>query len=42
MGLSDEVAVMYEGRIVAVVPRSECTVNGLGLLMAGGEAETAA
>ena len=36
MALSDEVAVMYEGRIVAVVPRAECTVQGLGLLMAGG------
>ena len=42
MALSDEVAVMYEGRIVAIVPRSECTMNGLGLLMAGGEAATAA
>ena len=42
MALSDEVAVMYEGRIVAIVPRSECTVNGLGLLMAGGAAATAA
>ena len=38
MALSDDVAVMYEGRIVAVTPRADCTVAGLGLLMAGGEA----
>ncbi len=36
MALSDDVAVMFEGRIVAVLPRAECTVQGLGLLMAGG------
>ena len=45
MALSDDVAVMFEGRIVAVVPRAECTVQGLGLLMAGGgetEGETEA
>ena len=43
LALSDDVAVMYEGRVVAVVPRSECTVNGLGLLMVGGaEASPAA
>ena len=36
MALSDDVAVMFEGRIVAVVPRADCTVGGLGLLMAGG------
>ena len=42
MALSDEAAVMFDGRIVAVVPRKECTVQGLGLLMAGGEAGTAA
>ena len=42
MALSDEVAVMYEGRIVALVPRQDCTVQGLGLLMAGGGETTAA
>ena len=42
MALSDEVAVMFDGRVVAVVPRKECTVQGLGLLMAGGRAGTAA
>ena len=42
MALSDDVAVMFEGRIVAVVPRRDCTVQGLGLLMAGGEASAVA
>ncbi|MYH76151.1 MAG: ABC transporter ATP-binding protein [Acidimicrobiaceae bacterium] len=42
MALSDDVAVMFEGRIVAVVPRADCTVGGLGLLMAGGEADSPA
>ena len=42
LAVSDEVAVMYEGRIVAVVPRADCTVPGLGLLMAGGEASAVA
>ena len=38
LAVSDEVAVMFEGRVVAVMPRADCTVNGLGLLMAGGDA----
>ena len=42
MALSDDVAVMFEGRIVAVVPRADCTVQGLGLLMAGGSETEAA
>jgi len=36
MGLADRVAVMFEGRVVAVLDRSECAVEQLGLLMAGG------
>ena len=42
LAVSDDVAVMYEGRIVAVVPRADCTVSGLGLLMAGGDASAVA
>ena len=37
MALADRVAVMFEGSIVAVIDRSECTVEDLGLLMAGAE-----
>ena len=37
--LSDRVAVMYEGRIVAIVPRAEATREGIGLLMATGGRE---
>ncbi len=37
MALADRVAVMFEGWIVAVIDRSECTVEDLGLLMAGAE-----
>lgn len=33
--LSDRIAVMYEGRIVATVPRAEATVQRIGLMMAG-------
>jgi len=35
MNLSDRVAVIYKGRILAVVPSGEATREGLGLLMAG-------
>ena len=35
--LSDRIAVIYEGRIMAVMPREEATVERLGLLMAGVE-----
>ena len=42
LAVSDDVAVMFEGRIVAVVPRADCTVSGLGLLMAGGAASAVA
>ncbi len=36
LALADRVAVMFEGRIVDVVDRADCTPEGLGLLMAGG------
>ena len=35
MALSDRIAVMYQGEILAIVPREEATREGLGLLMAG-------
>lgn len=35
LALADRVAVMFEGRIVGVVDRADCTAEGLGLLMAG-------
>ena len=37
LALADRVAVMFEGRIVAIIDRSECTVEDLGLLMAGAQ-----
>jgi len=38
MALSDRIAVMSEGRILAVMDRSEATIQRIGLLMAGSEA----
>jgi simple sugar transport system ATP-binding protein len=35
--LADRIAVIYEGRIMAVVERSTATAEQLGLLMAGAE-----
>ncbi|MCL4863308.1 MAG: hypothetical protein KJZ93_28140 [Caldilineaceae bacterium] len=35
MGLSDRIAVMYKGQIIGIVPRTEATREGIGLLMAG-------
>ena len=35
LALSDRIAVIYEGQIMAVVEREEATPEGLGLLMAG-------
>jgi simple sugar transport system ATP-binding protein len=35
LALADRIAVMYRGRVVAVVDRSEVTKEYLGLLMAG-------
>jgi simple sugar transport system ATP-binding protein len=34
-GLSDRIAVIYEGEIMAVFNRSETDIQSLGLLMAG-------
>ena len=42
IGLSDRIAVMFEGRIMGILDQEEATVQRLGLLMAGvsdGEAE---
>jgi simple sugar transport system ATP-binding protein len=33
--LSDRVAVIYEGKIMATLDRKDATVDQLGLLMAG-------
>ncbi|MGW1997052.1 ABC transporter ATP-binding protein [Embleya sp. NPDC001921] len=38
LALSDRVLVMYEGRIVAELPRAEADVRTIGLAMAGGTA----
>ncbi len=35
LNLSDRIAVIYDGRIVGVVPRAEATLEAIGLLMAG-------
>ena len=35
LALSDRIAVLYEGRVMAVLPRAEATPELLGLLMAG-------
>jgi general nucleoside transport system ATP-binding protein len=35
LALSDRIAVIYEGRIMDIVPRAEATPEKLGLLMAG-------
>jgi ABC-type uncharacterized transport system ATPase subunit len=39
MSLSDRIAVMYEGRIVDIVPADQPTKEELGLMMGGWEAE---
>jgi simple sugar transport system ATP-binding protein len=36
MSLSDRILVMYKGQVVAEVPGSQATEEGLGILMAGG------
>lgn len=41
MALSDRIAVMYHGKIVAVVPAAEAKREELGLLMAGSTTTTA-
>jgi general nucleoside transport system ATP-binding protein len=35
LALADRIAVLYEGRVMGVVPRQEADVEELGLLMAG-------
>ena len=35
LALSDRIAVLYEGRVMDIVPRAEATAERLGLLMAG-------
>jgi simple sugar transport system ATP-binding protein len=35
LALSDRIAVIYEGRIMDIIPRSNATPEKLGLLMAG-------
>jgi ABC-type uncharacterized transport system ATPase subunit len=35
LALSDRIAVMFKGKIIAIVPAAEATREGLGLLMAG-------
>jgi simple sugar transport system ATP-binding protein len=35
MQLSDRIAVMYRGKILAIIPDAEATKRGIGLLMAG-------
>jgi len=35
LDLCDRIAVMYEGKVLDVLPREECTKQELGLLMAG-------
>jgi general nucleoside transport system ATP-binding protein len=39
LGLADRVAVMYEGRIVQILPIAEATRERVGLLMAGSAVE---
>jgi simple sugar transport system ATP-binding protein len=39
LALSDRIAVIYEGQIMAILDRSEATTEKLGLLMAGVRAE---
>lgn len=42
LALSDRIAVIYEGRIMDIVPRAEATPEKLGLLMAGVHPEESA
>jgi simple sugar transport system ATP-binding protein len=42
MSLSDRIAVMFGGRILAILPANEATKEGLGLLMAGIHSEARA
>jgi ribose transport system ATP-binding protein len=42
LSLSDRIAVMYEGQIIAILPAEEATKERLGLLMAGVREEASA
>lgn len=39
MALSDRIAVMYDGKVVAILDRKDATEQKLGILMAGGSLE---
>ena len=39
LALSDRIAVMYDGKVVAIMDRKDATENKLGILMAGGSLE---
>ncbi|HHY94112.1 MAG TPA: ABC transporter ATP-binding protein [Firmicutes bacterium] len=41
MALSDVIGVMYQGRLVGVVPREEADIEKIGLMMAGAQAACA-
>jgi simple sugar transport system ATP-binding protein len=41
MGLADRIAVMYRGKVIAVLPAKGATKEGVGLLMAGIQPEIA-
>jgi simple sugar transport system ATP-binding protein len=41
MALGDRIAVMYQGKIIGVLDRSEATRDEVGLLMAGRAREAA-
>ena len=41
LALSDRIAVMFAGKIMAVLPREDATEEKLGLLMAGSSLEHA-
>jgi len=42
LALSDRIAVLYEGRIMGIVPGDAADVHAIGLMMAGALPETAA
>ena len=39
LALADPIGVLFEGRLVGAIPRNRCTVEELGLLMAGSRGE---
>jgi general nucleoside transport system ATP-binding protein len=39
LALADPIGVLYEGALVGVLPRGQCTVEDLGLLMAGAQGQ---